>query len=193
MFVPIERPTAATPPETPSDDALMAQVQEGDRVAFARLVDRHQGKAWSVAWRYTGNSAAAQDLVQDTFLRLWECAGRYQPGGRFVGYLLRLLVNRALNLKRTAGREISGDLPEVVSGEGPEERLSRERSRHAVLRALQNLPDSQRMALALRYQSEMSYEDIALAMDTSVKAVERLIARGREGLKSRLAYLSTST
>ncbi|MBM4354127.1 MAG: sigma-70 family RNA polymerase sigma factor [Deltaproteobacteria bacterium] len=201
MFVPTERPTTATPPETPSDDALMALVQEGDRVAFARLVERHHARVWAVAWRYAGSAALAQDLVQDAFLKLWETAPRYRADGRFGGYLLRLLVNRALNLKRSAGREITGEIPESSterrfespSAMDPEERLESARRRNLVQEAMRSLPDSQRMALALRYQEEMSYEEIARVMETSVKAVERLMARGREGMRARLAHLSTST
>ncbi len=171
----------------------MALVREGDRVAFAHLVERHRHRAWAVAWRYTGSTEAAQDLVQDAFLRVWENAGRYRGEGRFVGYLLRLLVNRALNLKRASVREVTAEAPEPSGGESPEDRLERARHRQAVVDAMQALPPSQRMALALRYQDDMSYEEIAAAMECSVKAVERLIARGRDGLRGRLAYLSTST
>lgn len=176
-----------------TDDQAMERVARGDRNAFAALVQAYQERAWKVARRFTGNDADARDLVQETFLGILEHAARYKPEGRFSGFLFRILANKAINRSRRSQLAVVSPSPEILASSQPsvegdaEAALAAARRDHRVSVALASLPPNQKMALVLRYYDDCSYEDIASAMDVSVKAVERLLARGRDALRALLA------
>jgi len=172
-----------------SDDEIMRRVAGGDHRAFTRIVKRYQPRAWSVAMRYCGNQAAAQDIVQDTFLRVLQYAGRYRPEGRFPAWFFRILTNRALDDTSAGPVLFVADPPDPPGPQGPPELLDAARRNASVERALRCLPETQRMALLLKYSEGMGYDEIAQVMNTSPKAVERLLARGREKLARLLAAL----
>lgn len=173
------------PPE-PSDDQLMARVADGDDRAFEELVGRHQRVAWSVAHRYTGRQEDAADLVQDAFLAVLEGARRYHPQGHFRAWLLRILIHRAISHQRRRAPTLIEDAAALPDPANSATDFERAEQRSRIRDGLDQLPDRQRMALILRFYEELSYREIARAMNTTEKTVERLLHRGRERLRRAL-------
>ncbi|MBM4371944.1 MAG: sigma-70 family RNA polymerase sigma factor [Deltaproteobacteria bacterium] len=164
----------------------MAALVAGDRDAFTVLVLRHQARAWAVAARFAGQPAAAQDLVQEAFLRVLEAAPRYRPQGRFSSWLLRILVNEALR-RPWRWRTVPLREDDHPAGGDPSHALDQAARGRALQDAMARLPAPLRMALTLRYVEELPAAEIGAAMGRSPKAVERLLARGRERLRRSLA------
>jgi RNA polymerase sigma-70 factor (ECF subfamily) len=173
-----------------SDDEVMERVKSGDVDPFATIVRRYEERAWRTARRYLGSDDAAADAVQDTFLRLLDCAPRYAPCGRFAHLFWRVLVNVCLSRKARAQAGKAEALPDTAAElPATEEVLVQAQRNAAVQAALRELPDTQRMAVTLRHFDGLSYAEIADCMGASEKAVERLLARAREKLAERLAEL----
>jgi RNA polymerase sigma-70 factor (ECF subfamily) len=171
------------------DDELMRQVAGGDRRAFAQLMDRHIDRAHSVARRVLGNRNDADDVVQDSFLKVWQRAGQWQPGrAQFSTWLYRVIVNRCLDLKRKPKStgldqvaEQSDDRPNALADMAARERQAR------IAAAVAELPERQRAAIALSYTAGLSNAAAAESLQISVKAFESLLVRAKRELRERLA------
>lgn len=174
-----------------TDEELVERVAENDAAAFRRLVDRHFVRSLRMVTRVTGNLADAEEVVQEGFLRLWQHAGRWQPGrARFTTWFYRILMNLCIDRSRratSAPLEAAGDPPDP--GMGAEARLARAEVSDAVALALAELPARQRAALVLCYYEELSNIEAAKALQVSVPALESLLVRGRRALRARLAAL----
>ncbi|NLF71896.1 MAG: sigma-70 family RNA polymerase sigma factor [Candidatus Anammoximicrobium sp.] len=173
---------------TPTDESLMHATAEGDLAAFEQLVLRHQQSVWQTAYRVLGCRQTAEDVAQEVFLSIFQAADRYQPTAAFRTYLRRVVVRRCLDCLRKRRPAPTDDVWQIVDPTtSPEQDAAgRERAR-AVAQALNRLPANQRLAIVLRYYEGLRGQEIAAAMDTSVKAVERLLARGRAALERQLA------
>jgi len=137
-----------------------------------------------------GDRAAAEDAVQETFLRLWKNAHRWKPqGAKFETWLYRVAMNYCLDQLRKSGREIAEDAaPESVDpADGPADALFASEKRSMIDDALGALPDRQRLVITLCHFQEMSNIEAAEIMEISVEAVESLLARARRSLRDRLA------
>jgi len=175
------------PDSAATDESLLQVAGKGDLEAFAELVNRHQAWTWRVAYRFLGHREDAADVVQDAFIRLLEAAGRYRPSATFATYFRRIITRLCLDRakkKQPLYLETIPDAPDSCLGAADE--MMRRESAVAVCAALDALPPNQRMAIILRYFEELSYEDIASALETTPKAVERLLARGRQHLRAAL-------
>jgi len=173
------------------DDQLMARGARGDEEAFRLLVMRWERPVFAFLDRMLGSREEAQDLGQETFVRVFQQAGRYRADGRFRSWLFRIAGNLARS--RLRRRKIVGWVPfdpfrhDRASDEPePEERTLRGERQRAVRAALERLPERQREALVLRRYHDMSQEEIAAAMDTTVAAVESLLSRAMAALRMRL-------
>jgi len=172
----------------PTDETLMLAVADGDLSAFEEIVLRHQASAWRTAYRVLGCRQTAEDVTQEAFLRIFQAAERYQPSAGFRTYLYHVVVRLCLDCLRKRRPRPAEDLGSVVGKTPlPEEDAACRARAQAVQEALRQLPAKQRLAIVLRYYEGLSGREIAAAMQTSVKAVERLLARGRAGLESGLA------
>ncbi|MFW6163904.1 MAG: RNA polymerase sigma factor, partial [Planctomycetota bacterium] len=170
-----------------SDEELMLAVRQGDLDAFEQLVERHQGAAWNAAWRFLGDAAEAEDVAQQAFLNILEAAGRYEPSAKFTTYLYRIVTRLCIDHSRKKQPTYTDDLPaRAAPASSPAEAAEQRERDEAVRAAIATLPDRQRMAVVLRYYEGLSGAEIAAAMATSAKAVERLLARGRACLEDEL-------
>ncbi|MFS3134358.1 sigma-70 family RNA polymerase sigma factor [Gluconacetobacter sacchari] len=172
-----------------SDDDLLRWSGMGDRDAFDQIVLRHGPYALRTATRLTRDIEAAEDLVQDAFVRAWRHAPDFDGSrARFTTWLYRVIVNLSIDLAR---RKRPEPLPEGfdMTDDGPsaESRLEAAQERHALVDALQAVPPRQRAAMTLVYDEGLSGAEAARRMGLSAKAVERLLARGRALLKETLA------
>lgn len=169
---------------------LLARAGRGDGQAATVLVDRLGPKLMAFALRLTGGDrAAAEDIVQESFLRLWRRAGDWDPDGpaRISTWLGRVASNLAIDRARRAAREVrlndeaEDDLVDTRTV-GPLAGLIARDDLAALRTALDALPPRQRQAVVLRHLGGQSNPDIAARMECGVEAVESLIARGKRTL-----------
>ena len=171
----------------PNDEELMLAVAGGDLDAFGELVRRNQRYAWNAAWRLLQDPAEAEDAAQDAFLKILDAAPRYRPTAAFRTYLYRVVTRLCLDRLEKKRPTYTDRLPAAASDEpGPADALLQQETAAAVRRALGTLPPRQRAALVLQHYENLSYMEVAQAMNTSVKSIERLLARGRKTLGRRL-------
>lgn len=172
-------------PECPeTDEFLLQAVSRGNLASFSRIVERHQTWAWQVAYRFTGNEEDASDIVQEAFLRLFNSSGRYRPTAKFRTYFYRIISRLCLDQAKRMQPLLLEKVPDTPdSSPDATARIMRQETAVAVRSALDTLPPNQRLAIVLRYYEHLNYEEIASALETTTKAVERLLARGREKLR----------
>ncbi|MGJ5177674.1 RNA polymerase sigma factor [Bradyrhizobium oligotrophicum] len=170
------------------DKDLLDRLATGEELAFRLLVERHIDRAYAIALRIVGNAADAEDVVQDTMLKVWTHRGRWQHGrAKFSTWLYRVVSNRCIDLRRKPRTENVDVVPEVADGK-PDAVSVIERAEVSDLleAAMQRLPEQQRIAVILSYHENMSNGEIADVMDTTVAAVESLLKRGRQQLRDML-------
>jgi RNA polymerase sigma-70 factor (ECF subfamily) len=170
------------------DGELLDKLATGDEVAFRMLVERHIDRAYAIALRIVGNAADAEDVVQDSMLKIWSHRGRWQHGrAKFSTWLYRVISNRCIDLRRKPRTENVEAVPEVADNQpGAVELIERNELNDMLELAMQRLPEQQRVAVILSYHENMSNGEIAQVMDTTVAAVESLLKRGRQQLRQLL-------
>lgn len=174
-----------------ADGELMGRVALGDRQAFAALVERHQRPLTAYLGRVCGSAERAEELAQESFVRLFQAAGGYRDQGRLLPYLFRIGTNllRSEERRRRRWRLL---LPLVVGGNGHhspplgEAALLRGELQQRVRRELMRLPLHYRVPLVLFEVEEWSYADIAAVLGCRQGTVKSRIHRGRERLRQAL-------
>lgn len=170
-----------------SDESLILATGRGDLQAFAEVVRRHEQWAWRVAHRFLGDDQEAADMVQEAFLRILAAAGRYRSTAKFKTYFYRIITRLCMDRAKKKQPLFMEAIPESPDiGAGAVESIMKEETALLVRGALDSLSSGQRMAVVLRYYEGLPYKEIALSLDTTPKAVERLLSRARRHLKSSL-------
>jgi len=188
--------------DSATDEELVQQAQEGSEAAFNALVDRHSALVYRVARGITNSPLEAEDIVQETFLRVFKHLDGFSPSkAAFKTWLLTIARNQSINvfsaLKRKALKFMSdfpeedhnphgADNPFSSQAHDLETLLATKQEYRKVEQAIRTLPQRQRTALLLKSQEEMSYEEISGVMNTSVSSVESLIFRARKRLMEAL-------
>jgi RNA polymerase sigma-70 factor, ECF subfamily len=184
-----------------TDEELMVAVCEGDRSAYRTIVNQHLGSISHYAFRILGNSKDTEDISQEVFLRLWTNAHKWQgEKAKLSTWLHRIAHNLCIDHIRKHGRvdtkssfdedhfENNGTGSDIEGGvEGGFESKSEENEKfHLLKQAMDQLPESQRSALALCHYQGFSNKGAAAIMNISVSAVESALARAKRSLKERL-------
>lgn len=172
---------------SPSDEILMQAIAGGDLAAFEQLVVRHQEFVWRTAYRVLGCHRDAEDIAQEAFLKVFQARERYRPTAAFRTYLLRIVVRLCLDHLRKGRPLPAENLAPVDRYSSAEQQVVDHEQAEAVRAAISCLPAKQRTAVVLRYYEALKGREIAEAMDTTAKAVERLLARARKSLENRLS------
>jgi RNA polymerase sigma-70 factor, ECF subfamily len=186
-------------PDDDPDVQKMLAFQTGEASAFDDLLRTHFRKVMNFIFRYTRDSALAEDLTQEVFLRIYRSAPGYRPRAKFQTWMFTIARNLALNaLRRQSRRDVSMD-QEYPGEEGfrkqqwideraplPSEALLKQEREALIQEALDQLPEHQRAAVLLRRYENMPYEDIAQTLGVTVPAVKSLLTRARETLKAKL-------
>src|SRR5437588_1481456 len=184
-----------------SDHALLEGTLAGDEDAFAELVGRYRNHITSYIYRMVNDYDTAIDLAQETFLRVYRAAARYQTTHAFSTYIYRIATNLAISelRKRKRGRLFSltgmltsHDGEEAIDFNPPDEQplqdialIDAER-RAVIKRAISTLPDRYRAPLVLRDVEGKSYDEIASILQTSEGTVKSRINRARNFLRDKM-------
>jgi RNA polymerase sigma-70 factor (ECF subfamily) len=168
-----------------SDETLIARIAAGDRRAFDVFVRRHGDFLFATAVRMMRTRPDAEDVVQETLLRIWQKAATWSPdGGASVRtWTYRIAYNLCIDMLRR--RRPGTILPETLAAPEQTDRSiqERERARH-VAAALRELPERQRAALVLCHYQGLSNGEAADVMGTSVKSIESLLIRARRQMRT---------
>lgn len=172
-----------------SDAALVTSLAAGDTAAFQILMQRHLSAVVATARRIVREDAEAEDIAQDTFLRLWDKAGELEitePYG-VRPWLRRVASNRAIDGLRKAQRyDVTDEVPEQADAPRQMAGLEAADVSARVQEALDSLPQRQRIAVSLFHFDELSQREVAKVMEISEDALESLLARGRRRLREQL-------
>lgn len=179
------------------DAQLMLAFQRGDETAFDALFERHRERVVNTAYRLLGDANFAQDVAQEVFVRIYTRGKDYRPSAAFTTWLYRITANASLDeirkrkrLRHAAPDDLSEDTADPSPT--PEARAQSRELAREVRAALSSLPDNQRLALVLQRYEGLSYQQIAQVLQTSVSAVESLLFRAKNTLRTRLLpYVDT--
>lgn len=175
--------------ERDEDDALIARTAAGEERAFAELIARHGDRIASLTRRMLGPSGDIDDIVQETFLRLWSQAPVWQPGGaKLSTWLYRVASNMCIDrLRKPSTSSLDGLAEPPDPGSRPDQDYVAAKAALQVEQALQGLAPRQRMAIVLCHFEEMTNIEASQVMGLTVDALESLLARGRRALRRELA------
>lgn len=176
------------------DMELVRRVQQGEKAAFDVLVKKYQHKIISLAGRYVKDPMIAEDVAQESFIKAYRAIERFRGDSAFYTWLYRIAINTAKNHLVATARRVPLDGVSAVDAEQyddgallrdqstPERELLTEEIKTIVFEAIDNLPDDLRMAITLREIENMSYEEIAEAMECPIGTVRSRIFRAREAV-----------
>jgi RNA polymerase sigma-70 factor (ECF subfamily) len=198
-------PQTVVAEEPLSDHALLEATRTGDEAAFAEIVSRYRNQITSYIYRMLNDYDSAVDMAQETFVRVYQAAERYQTNYAFSTYIYRIATNLAISeLRKRKRRRLVSLTGFFQPTEGADERefnppdiaplqdavLVDTERRQAVARAISTLPEKYRAPLVLRDVEGKSYDEIAHILETSEGTVKSRISRARGFLRDKLsAYL----
>ena len=183
-----------------SDEDLMVKCSEGDMSAFELLVRRYQNPLINYIHRSIDDYQRAEDLSQETFLRVFKGANRYKPTGSFKNWLYTIATNLCRNEIRNRARQGTCFFEDLVEEDEdvyhtdlmrdtrylPDLLLEKKEQRQIIRKALAQLPENQRIALTLVTYQELRYDEVAEILGCSVGAVKTLIHRARQKMRKLL-------
>jgi RNA polymerase sigma-70 factor (ECF subfamily) len=183
----------------PVDHGIAPEVIErcrrGDREAFRVLYEAHKDRVYSIAYYFFARDAAlASDVTQQVFLKLIGDMKKFRGDSAFATWLYRLVVNVCVDRARRIKVEAVEDGPEVMASIADHQpsqahALERSETERSVQEAIRRLPPKLRVAILLRYFDELSYGDMAVALNCTVGTVSSRLSRGHRLLARALAPL----
>ena len=189
-------PLGASTPAT--DAALVAQLQQGSEAAFRTLVARFQDRVYSTAFSLLRSPEEAEDVAQEVFVEVYQTIDRFRGEAALSTWLYRLATSRALQHQRHLSARkrfafftsllgfITNQLPEPPDHAHPQALLEGAQQLQQLQQQIGRLPSQQQVAFTLRHEQELSYEEIAAVLGTTVAAVESLLFRARQTLRRHL-------
>jgi RNA polymerase sigma-70 factor (ECF subfamily) len=183
-----------------TDADVMLRAKAGDEAAFDSLVQKYRRPMVSFMYRMAHNAAAAEDLAQEVFLRVYRSRQSYEATAKFTTWLYRIATNLAVNHARDTRRErpenmVSLDEPDEESGRtldvadgtlSAEEMLVRQERLAAIRQRVQGLPERQRIAVVMHKYQQLDYQQIAEVLKLSESATKSLLFRAYETLREQL-------
>ena len=190
-----------------TDVQLMLDVKAGDERSFELLLRKYRTPLVNFLYRMVRDTAVAEDLAQEVFLRVYRARQEYAPSAKFTTWMFRIATNLALNSVRdNRHRQMEISMDQTVDAGDDEQRpmevpdctptieqdlVARSRS-EMILRAVHALPEKQRAAVLLHKYQELDYGEIARILECSESALKSLLFRAYETLRVELAPLVSS-
>ena len=173
------------------EHALIERAQKGDHDAFAILVNEHQRYVYNLALRVLKDENEALDLAQETFIRAWTALPNFRKQSRFRTWLYRittnLCYNRLPNLRRSLNdldEAIIEEIPNLDSRSvSPSYKFEKQELRKYLRQAVEDLDEKYRLLITLRYQDELSYDEIASTLNLPLGTVKTGLFRAKEQLR----------
>ena len=187
---------AASPQEAGQDESrLVEAVKAGDAAAFDELTSRHMRRAFGVAYRLLGQRQDAEDVVQEGFLTALVKIDTFERGRPFGPWLMRIVANRAINLRKARALRHADPIPDGIpsGGESPAEAAQRSELRRALQQALAQLPDEQRWVVELFEIDGFTGPEIAEMLEMAGGTVRWHLHCARQTLRTVLAQFAVRT
>ena len=186
-----------------TDNDIIAQILQGDRNLYRKLVDKYQLMVFRTCMGFLHNKDDSDDLTQEIFIQAYQTLSGFKGDAGFSTWIYRIAVNASLNKTRKSSKSLFVQRFEMVfgnsknlensiaipDGENPENILILNEHREWVRKALESLPENQRTAIVLSKYDDLSQRQIAQIMKTSEGAVEALIQRAKANLREKLSAL----
>lgn len=184
-----------------TDHELVKRAQRGDNRAFDLLVIKYQSKLARIISRYVLDHQEIKDVAQEAFIKAFRSLKQFRGDSAFYTWLYRIAVNTAKNYLVSKGRRLPGADIELSGGDfklpdnplkdqgSPDQLLHKEQVAKAIRNAWQALPPELGVALTLREQDGLSYEEIAQIMECPVGTVRSRIFRAREAIDAKISPL----
>jgi len=179
---------------------LIKGIQQGDRKSFQILVETYQRMVVNTCLAIVHNKADAEDLAQDVFLEIFRTAENFRGDSKVSTWLYRIATNRSLNMIRNnkrkrffqsieeafiGGRNRTSEISET-RGDQPDQNITDQQRSDLLHRAIDRLPEKQRIAFTLNKYEELPYQQIAEIMEISLASLESLIHRAKKNLQEQL-------
>jgi RNA polymerase sigma-70 factor, ECF subfamily len=173
--------------QSAEDVAAVRRCLAGDSSAFEGIVARYQQVLFTVAVRMLGDEEEARDAAQNTFIKVFENLGTYDPGRRFFSWMYRILMNECLNVRRRPSlvRTAAG-IDEQIAKSSDADLVEVAERREAVKKAILALPDQYREVIVLRHFAALSYEEMSEAIGVPSKTVKSRLYSARQQLAEQL-------
>lgn len=183
------------------DIELINKLKEGDEESFRVIVDRYQKYILNICFRFTRSKETTEDLTQEVFIEVYRSINNFRGGSKFSTWIYRIAVTKSLDhLKSQKRKKRFGMIKSLFvendfdnesllvadSGENPQKKIEQEDRMKILSLALESLPEKQRIAFTLNKYDEMSYQEIAGILGTTISSVESLIHRAKINLRKKL-------
>jgi RNA polymerase sigma-70 factor (ECF subfamily) len=184
-----------------TERSIIQRAQKGDHDAFAALVTEHQRYVYNLALRVLKDENEALDLAQETLVRAWTALPNFRGQSQFRTWLYRIVTNlcynRLPNLRRSLndlGDDIISEIPETSTAfDNPAHGFESHELRSYLHKAIDALDENYRLLIALRYQNELSYEEIASTLNLPLGTVKTGLFRAKEKLRLTLETYQESS
>ncbi|WP_035119598.1 RNA polymerase sigma factor SigW [Cohnella panacarvi] len=184
----------------PLETRLARLARKGDQRAFAEIVDLYKDKLYHLAYRMTSNRQEAEDVVQETFLRVYKNLDRYDENQKFSTWIYRIATNLCIDRlrKRRAVYSLDAESTDHDGLDGysmmpsdertPETELILTETQKLIRDAIETLPVKYKSIMILRYLQDLSLQEISDVLDIPVTTVKTRVHRGREFLRKKLEH-----
>ena len=167
---------------------IMKRLASGEMEALSEIVKKYQYKVLSLAYRFLNDWSKAEDIAQETFIRIYKAAGTYKPQARFNTWLSRIVVNLCMDEQRKQSKAPIS-IEEVANSKASDSEsnsLERKETIELVKKAIDELPERQKLAVILHRYESLSYDQICEVTQWSKSAVESLLVRAYANLREKL-------
>ena len=198
LLLAYDPPSGARLINSTAEADLVVQLQQGNEAAFRNLVERYQDRIYRTVLSLLRSPEEAEDVAQEVFMEVYQTIGRFRGDAALSTWLYRLATSRALKNRQKArakkrfayftsllglGNDVLHEVPDHAH---PLALLEGQQQLRLLFDHIARLPDQQQVAFSLRHEQELSYEEIAAVLTTTVPAVESLLFRARQTLRKNL-------
>ncbi len=181
--------------------SFIEALQRQEPRAFERLVNEYKDQMVNTCYGFLQNTEDAEDVAQEVFMEVFKSIHKFRAEAKLSTWMYRIAVNKSLNLiKKKKRKQWIGSLQNFFGGEevakqvpdnqqvSPQQQIEQAERRKVLQQAIEQLPNSQKIAFTLHKYEDLSYKEIAEVMDTSLSAVESLLHRAKKNLQKKLHH-----